>query len=275
MNDIVVCIPNYNGADYLRKLVLQKDLDYVVVDNCSTDDSVAICEQRGIKVIKNMETLDRVHNWIRCLIWFKHSDYQWLKWLFVGDRLDDNAGDIMRRAVASMDTASVVVFDYDVDYGDGDVRRWRSVPAGNVLTSEKMAICLLRKENIFGSPIGIMIKKDEFVISQLQHEFVWAADYFLHYKLAEHGLTYFVGAKIGTFNAKSRKHFQRLYGQLNSLLEELEILRIVYMRYPHVISEAEMMAIFIKKIMAIAIKISPSYTYLLKIYNRLLQRAVK
>ena len=72
---ISVCIPTYNGAEYLGEAVrsvlsqTRGDLELVVVDDCSTDATEAVARSivdRRIRYFKNPERLGLVGNWNRC-----------------------------------------------------------------------------------------------------------------------------------------------------------------------------------------------------------------
>jgi glycosyltransferase involved in cell wall biosynthesis len=71
-----VCIPVYNGARYLEESlnsVLGQDFtayELIVVDDCSTDDSVAViarCKDQRLRTYCNEQRLGLVGNWNRCL----------------------------------------------------------------------------------------------------------------------------------------------------------------------------------------------------------------
>lgn len=269
MSEIAICIPNYNGANYLSTMDLQSGVDYWVMDNASTDDSVAICIKRGINVITNSKTVDRVENWLRCIAWFEKSDYEWLKWLFVGDYLVDDASRILQTAIMGRGDASMIVFNYDIDYGDGYVRRWEGLSPNEALQGDETIRELLLHGNIFGSPIGIMLHKGHYDIERMRHGFIWAADEYMNYRISEQGKVYFVPQSIGIFVAKSRKHFQELNSSLNSQLEELEILRLLYLNYPHCISKDEVNKIFERKMLSLLINVSSKYKWLLRLYRKL------
>ena len=79
ITQISVCIPTYNCAEYLRQAVdsvlLQsyQNLEIVIVDNCSTDETVTLVEEiissssRDIQFYKNDRNIGMVSNLNRCL----------------------------------------------------------------------------------------------------------------------------------------------------------------------------------------------------------------
>ena len=228
MSDIVVMIPNFNGEYFLKNLELLPELDYIVMDNASTDNSVFICKKRGITVVENTVNVNRVQNWIRCIEYFKDSKYKWMKWLFSGDKLSDNAPTIINKAVNIFPNAALIVFAYDI-VGNGlpQIRNPRIKESKTNI--EQTAKYLVEGKNIFGSPIGIVISKEaaNSVRTIETHDFKWAADVYIHYLLAKSGDVYYSQDIIGSFDAGARKHFQTLQNSIVSMLEELELIRVI------------------------------------------------
>jgi len=97
MAEVSICIPTYNGALYLEEClesaVRQRfaDIEIVVVDDCSTDDTCAIARRyagrdRRIRLIRNRTRLGLVRNWNRCL---QYAAGKWVKFLFQDDFITD------------------------------------------------------------------------------------------------------------------------------------------------------------------------------------------
>lgn len=63
MNDLTVIIPNYNGKDLLEDCLKSleeqniKNFEILVVDDCSTDNSIEILKKYPVRVIQNKENL--------------------------------------------------------------------------------------------------------------------------------------------------------------------------------------------------------------------------
>lgn len=74
---VTVCIPTYNGAQYLLSAVQSVlgqsavDLNLFIVDDCSSDTSISTVEQvvsdQRLWILKNDCRLGLVGNWNRCL----------------------------------------------------------------------------------------------------------------------------------------------------------------------------------------------------------------
>ena len=90
---VSVCIPTYNGSLFLRECldsVLNQtfqDIEVVVVDDVSTDDTVSIVEEymrsdKRVRLFVNKKNLGLVQNWNRCVDLAKG---EWVKFVFQDD----------------------------------------------------------------------------------------------------------------------------------------------------------------------------------------------
>ena len=98
MKKLTVAIPNYNGGKNLeraikscQKIVMSSnDFEILIVDNCSTDDSIEIINTlknkfSNIKLIQNSENVGRIQNWNVCI---NNSEGKFLIFLFSNDLIN-------------------------------------------------------------------------------------------------------------------------------------------------------------------------------------------
>ncbi len=92
---ISICIPTYNGEAYLCECLDScisqdfNDYEILVVDDCSSDKTLEICERyqrqhAKIKVHQNKENLGLVGNWNKCI---ELANGEWIKFVFQDDYL--------------------------------------------------------------------------------------------------------------------------------------------------------------------------------------------
>lgn len=104
MDLVSICIPTYNGADYLNECLLSartqtySHLEILVVDDKSSDRTLEIVKYHAaldsrIRVEQNSSNLGLVGNWNRCIAL---ASGQWIKFLFQDDLL---APDCVKRLV--------------------------------------------------------------------------------------------------------------------------------------------------------------------------------
>jgi len=225
---ISVYIPNYNGAEFLRSVNIPPGLDCVIMDNASTDNSVTVCKDRGFTVIQNSFTVSRVDNWIRCIEHFKNSEYDWLKWLFIGDELSPESGEMIRDAIEKNRDASLIVFEYDICSSKRKIR-WKSQSSySRHHTNAEIKEDIIHYGNIFGSPIGICLSRKAANAKLDLMELQWAADLWMCYTMSKEGYTAFYEGCVGAFNEKNRKCYSKNSSEISSYLEMLEVTRRVY-----------------------------------------------
>lgn len=93
---VSICVPTYNGAQYLRACldsVLSQtlsDFEVLIVDDCSEDETLTTAKEyerqdKRIRLIKNERNLGLVGNW-NCCIEFARGE--WIKFVFQDDWLE-------------------------------------------------------------------------------------------------------------------------------------------------------------------------------------------
>ena len=106
MAEVSISIPTYNGALYLGECLESAvrqtfaDIEIVVVDDCSTDKTVAIAEgfarrDKRVKVYRNKRRLGLVKNWNKTI---QYATGEWVKFLFQDDALTDDCTEKMLEA---------------------------------------------------------------------------------------------------------------------------------------------------------------------------------
>lgn len=90
---ISILIPTYNREKYIEETIFSalnqtyKNIEVIIVDNCSTDGTYEICQKIASKdarllLFKNSENIGPVKNWIECL---KKSSGKYVKILWSDD----------------------------------------------------------------------------------------------------------------------------------------------------------------------------------------------
>ena len=96
MNEIIsICIPTYNGEQYLRECLdsalyqTYYNTEILIVDDCSSDDTMAIAKEYAalddrIRIVQNKKNAGLVGNWHNCI---REAKGDWIKFLFQDDVL--------------------------------------------------------------------------------------------------------------------------------------------------------------------------------------------
>ncbi len=165
---VSIVTPVYNGEPYLRECMesvlcqTYTHWEYLLVDNCSTDATVAIAQEYAardsrVRVITNTEFLDVMPNWNRALRQIS-PDSRFCKVLHADDRLFPNCIEAMV-SVALKDDRIGLIGAYRL-YGDEIGLDWLPEPDTVFSGRDVCRRYLLGRPDIFGSPSNIMMRSD-------------------------------------------------------------------------------------------------------------------
>lgn len=165
---VSIVTPVYNGETYIRECIesvigqTYTNWEYLIVDNCSSDGTVAIAEEyakqdQRINVVKHSECFDVMPNWNRALRLIS-PDSTFCKVVHADDTLFPACIEAMV-SVALKDDRIGIVGAYRL-YGDRIGLNWLPSPDEVFSGREVCRRYLLGKPDIFGSPSNTMIRSD-------------------------------------------------------------------------------------------------------------------
>lgn len=217
---VSVCIPTYNGASHLRECldsVLNqtfKDLEIVVADDCSTDETQHIlfgyaARDSRIRMACNELNLGLVGNWNRCID-LAHGE--WIKFVFQDDFI---APECIERLLASTGSLTeIVACKRNFLFEDGVSENIKEFYAKNQksidefysghvsITAEQYRERVLDMPgaNFLGEPTVVMLKRSLFErFGTFEPELVMSCDLEYWTRVAIHtGVTY-VREPLATF----------------------------------------------------------------------------
>ena len=181
---VTICIPTYNGATFLAECLESAlaqsfaDLEILVVDDCSTDDTLAIAQSyahrdQRLRVHRNTRNLGLVANWNRTVTL---AGGEWVKFLHQDDRLEVECVDRMLSAalphVDLVATRRELTFTPDTS---DDVKSWyrsyvaensisRLFPSTVYVSPKRFAETVLLEglRNFLGEPTAILLRRSAF-----------------------------------------------------------------------------------------------------------------
>ena len=203
-----VIIPTYNGSKYLatalNSIVVQQDksIECIVIDDGSTDDTIAIAQSYAARLNIKLITKARAGNWVvntnhalteatgkyAC---FLHQDDLWLE-----GRLNQ-----IRKAIAAYPQASLYLHDsMFVDERGKPLGLWRCPLANKrgIVTTEK-AIDKLLVQNFIAIPAPVFKRSAALEIGGLNEELWYTADWDFWLKLAALGDTCYIPQALAAF----------------------------------------------------------------------------
>lgn len=163
-----IVLPVYNGAPYIEQSITSvlnqsyRDWALYVVDDASTDDSLAICEQFSdprIKVFRNERNLGQAGNWNRST---RLARGEYVKLLCADDAVAPGSLAAQVEALDRDDSIALVTgrrrlilsngFVVKRRYGLGSLR-------GRVDGKQAVRTCVRRGANLLGEPPAVMFRR--------------------------------------------------------------------------------------------------------------------
>ena len=203
-----VIIPTYNGSKYLAaaldSVVVQQDssIECIVIDDGSTDDTLAIAKSYAKRLNLKLITKARAGNWVATTnhalteatgeyTCFLHQDDLWLE-----GRLDR-----VRKAIAAYPQASLYLHDsVFVDESGKPLGLWRCPLANKrrVVPADE-AIDKLLIQNFIAIPAPVFRCSAALKIGGLNEELWYTADWDFWLKLAALGDTCYIPQALAAF----------------------------------------------------------------------------
>lgn len=229
---ISVCVPVYNGASYLDQCIESilnqsfQDFELIFVDDCSTDESIALIESYRrndprVKLYLNEKNLGLVNNWNKCI---SLAEGKWVKFVFQDDIITP---DCLEKMIAAADKNRAFVFSrrkIKVEKNIPDrVNHWFETHQSVVIqhfrgkrniTPEEFTKAVIQKPtmNIIGEPTAVMIARDAFYeMGLFNPELVQLCDFEYWVRIICQKGAVFIDEELATF---------RVHGSATSVLNK-------------------------------------------------------
>jgi len=164
---VSILIPTYNRASCLPRAIESglsqsfQDIELVVSDNASTDDSWEIIQEYArkdgrIRAFKNPANLGPVPNWIKCL---QYSRGQYIKYVFSDDWLEADAVYLLVERLNEL-SAEAALGGIRSHYPDGKIRNTPVSSSVTLLSIQHVLSAMLIAQPKFApSPSGALFKR--------------------------------------------------------------------------------------------------------------------
>lgn len=202
---VSVCIPTFNGAEYLRQAVesaLQqsyKDFEIVIVDNCSTDQTDALVdamfkESNGcIRYYKNDLNIGLVGNFNKCLEYARGTH---IKFLCADDLLLQGCLERMAIGLDTHKSVTLVAIGRLIIDEHGRELTINRYSNTDVVVPGKQAIteCLFGSHYI-GEPTAVMFRKSDLA-GKFREDLPQVLDMDMWFRLLERGDLLYMGEPL-------------------------------------------------------------------------------
>lgn len=218
---VSVCIPAYNNAGYIKDTVesiLQQtyqNIEVIVVDDNSTDDTVAVLESisdERLKLYRNEQNLGMAGNWNKCL---SLATGEFVKLICADDMIDRNAIEVEAKAMQEHPTANLVESDTRlVDINGKKTGAFKRYHKSGLVDGKKLAHASLIQKDFYGAPVNNLIRR-----SALEKEggfdpsFTYILDFDLWVTLSLSGDVYIIHKLLNSFRIRNDSNTGVLIGE--------------------------------------------------------------
>jgi glycosyltransferase involved in cell wall biosynthesis len=205
MPKVSVCIPTFNGAEYLChtiESVLEQsyhDYEIVLVDNCSTDNTVALVDKlqkkntSRIRFYQNDRNIGLVGNLNRCI---EYARGAYIKFLCADDLLLPGCLEQMTAVLDTQPSVKLVAGGRAIIDEHGRNLTVRTYSNTNVLVPGTKAIteCLFGRHYI-GEPTAVMFRKSDMAAG-FREDLPQVLDIDMWFRLLEQGDLLYIGTPL-------------------------------------------------------------------------------
>lgn len=218
---VSVCIPAYNNAGYIKDTILSilgqtyQNIELVVVDDCSTDNTVEVLESiedDRLKIYKNEKNLGMVGNWNRCL---ELVTGEYVKLICADDMIEKDA--IEKEAKAMYRHPSVNLVESDtklVDINGKKTGEFHRYPKSGVVDGTKLAKKSLILKNFYGAPVNNLIRRSALEkTGGFDTTFTYILDFDMWLRLSCTGDVYIIHEPLNSFRIRNDSNTGVLIGE--------------------------------------------------------------
>lgn len=220
-NKVLVCLPVYNAEDCLSstiKSILRqtfKQFDVLVIDNQSTDHTVDVFHkfkrdfdtENKIHIIANKENLGRIGNWNQCIEILKQTHHLYLKFVFSGDRLEDDCLEKMVNIFIKNPSLGLVSSGYYVHTFGNKIEKKVSFGKNMHFTPVQALESFVQRGNWVGAPISCMFSRGAIDGVKFSEGIEWAADWKFYIDITKRFDSFYISEPLSNFHAPQRKYF--------------------------------------------------------------------
>jgi len=231
MKKVSICIPVYNGAKYVCETinsVLNQDyenLEILVSDDCSTDDTISIVESikdNRIRIIKNKENLGLGGNW-NVLLREATGDY-----LMIVCQDDLLIPGVISQKVKVLEENPDVVIVTSASYviNENSTRLFvrRPFKKTQKFDRNKIRERLFAGRNIFMEPPNNMLRRSAMLKTGEFDTTLWYVidwDYWL--RILEYGTAYYINKPLSSFRISKTSATGSNLNTMNAILQDEEV----------------------------------------------------
>lgn len=216
---VSICIPNYNNAAYIEEAIFSalnqtyENIEVIVVDNCSTDNSwhiISSIKHPRLRCIRNTKNIGMYPNFMKAS---KHANGIYIKFLCADDWLELN---FIEQSLQFFDTKDVGLVSSTQGKYSNERKKiigYRKIPNSktHVANPTQLFHYFLKYTNPIGNPTRVILRKEIFdEFNGFDLTISYCNDYDLWIRIAKKYKVAFVN-KVLSFERKHQQQFTKLY----------------------------------------------------------------
>lgn len=232
---VSICIPTYNHAHFLSAAIgsalaqTERNLEVLVVDNCSTDGTQSVVEgfcrtDLRVRYVRNETNLGLVGNLNRCL---ELASGVYIKYLLADDLLEPDCVSTMIAAMES--TPGIVLVACRRQLVDLDLKPTRIAglrAMNGLLDGKRMIDYTLFNGNYVGEPTGTLFRRQD-ALRGFSAEFRRLVDVEMWFHLLEKGALLYLEQALVKVRQHDSQETHGIIRNLDFIDEEIDL----YLRY--------------------------------------------
>lgn len=234
---VSICIPTYNHAHFLADAIgsalsqTERNLEVLVVDNCSTDNTQSVVEafcrsDVRVRYVHNPTNLGLVGNLNRCL---ELARGVYIKYLLADDLLEPDCVSSMIGAIESAPGIVLVACPRQLVAMDLKPTRVAGLRKMNgLLDGRRMIDYTLFNGNYIGEPTGALFRKED-ALRGFSAEFKRLVDVEMWFHLLEKGALFYLDQPLVQVRQHDSQETHGIIRNLDFIDEEIDL----YRRYLH------------------------------------------
>lgn len=218
---VSVCIPAYNNAAYIKDTVMSileqtyQNIELVVVDDCSTDNTVEVLEtiqDERLKIYKNEHNLGMVGNWNRCL---ELATGEYVKLICADDMIHKDAIEKEAKMMYKHPTVNLVESDTTlVDINGKKTGQFRRYHKSGIVNGVKLAKKSMLLKNFYGAPVNNLIRRSTLEkTGGFDTTFTYILDFDMWLRLSCTGDVYIIHEQLNSFRIRNDSNTGMLIGE--------------------------------------------------------------
>lgn len=211
---VSVCIPAYNSSDYIADTMesilnqTYKNLELVVVDDCSKDNTVEIVETIAardprVRLVKNEKNLGMTGNWTKAV---QETKGEFVKLICADDILFPKSIEKELTACLKHPEVTLVITDSSlIDEQGTRTAKYGKFPIGGVHEGKLIAKLSLVLWSFFGPPVGAFFPRTSFdkVGGSFDPQFPFILDFDMWLRMSYLGKVYVIKKELNGFRTRN------------------------------------------------------------------------